>query len=374
MSIALPPTTREFGEAQEEEFLTHVREIDAQTTTVPIERPADVALADDGTLAQDGYHFSLLAFSQLCQCVASGLSMLVEDLSGLRRRSASFDSVVSLPIAARILNTCVELRFRAEKGPYGRLMIRDTKRRVVEGIVGPGYRYLPHCELYEGVREMLEQADPPARFAGAWLLGRRLSLCMLGEPPLFRTRVGDTFYGGYYFSNSEAGECSVGAAFLVGREGAEERCIGGVAGGGSKLAHAGRSFRKKLAHLLTSTLVDPRHVERLARNADKLLEHPLAVLGEDGRMDKSRVEILVDRLSSHGMGRPTAREVLRWAVYAGLRGEVIPAKLRPAEIASRTWYDVFVAMLRRAQLLPPAAREAVEQTAYNLLLGKFKLN
>lgn len=370
--IAVPSTIRTFSETQEEEFLAYVRAVDANTITVPIETPADVALADDGSIARDGYRFSQLAFSQLCQCVASGLSTLVEDISGLRRRENVFDDVISVPTAVRILNTCVELRFLMDKGPYGRLMVRDMKQDIVEGVVGPGYRYLPHCALYEAVRDMLVQGNPPARFAGAQLIGRRLALCMVADAPLFRTKTGDSYYGGYYFSNSEAGECSVGAASLLGLGGAGMRCIGGMTGMG-RVSHCGKYFNKKLGHLLGGVLVDPRQAATLVANADRLLTQPLNVL-KDNKLHAARIEGLIDRLNAQGLPRTIAKEVLRWAVYAGAHGKEIPARMQPSQLARRTWYDVFVSMLRRASGLAPVLREPTEQIAFRLLLGKFKLN
>lgn len=369
--LTVDPEVRYFTPDQEDEFVDHVREVDARTTTVPIEEPADVELDDGGRCRRDGFRLSTLAFSQLCGCVASGLSTLAEDLAGMRLRRDR-GAIASLPTACRIVNTCVDLRFRIEKGPFGRLMIRDTQTNVIDGIVGPGYRYLPHCELYEGVREMLETTDPPAFFAGAQLIGRRLSLCMLGREPLFTTQAGDSFYAGYYFSNSEAGECSVGAASLLGLDGANERCIGGFTGMG-KLSHSGKSFRKKLATLLAGVLVDPQQAATLATCAGRLMNSPLHVLDSDSRVSRARREQLIERLHARGLARPVAKDVVRWALFAGARGSILPAQVRPHDLAGRTAFDVFVALMRRSAALHPSIRESLEQAAYHLLLGKFKL-
>ena len=368
--LTVDPAIRYFSPDQEEEFVDHVREVDSRTTTVPIEEPEDIELGDDGLCRRDGFALSTLAFTQLCGCVASGLSTLAEDLAGMRLRRDRA-AVSSIATACRIVNTCVDLRFRVEKGPYGRLMIRDTETNVIDGIVGPGYRYLPHCELYEGVREMLSALEPPAFFAGAQIIGRHLSLCMLNKQPLFTTKTGEEFYAGYYFANSEAGECSVGAASLLGLGGANERCIGGFTGMG-KLSHSGKSFRKKLGNLLAGVLVDPAQAATLGACAGRLLDKPLAIVDEN-RIDKAKREQLVGQLHARGLARPVAKDVVRWALFAGAGGTSLPTHTRPQDVAGRTAFDVFVALMRRSTALHPNLRESLEQTAYHLLLGKFKL-
>jgi hypothetical protein len=364
--LAKWPDVFEFGPKGYQELTEHVRSVDDSTRFVPIEDLEDVRLNDDGTRTKDGYRYSWLAFRQLCQQISPGLVQLAADIGGLRHSKDASEVAISVATAARVVNACARLRFRSPRGLTDRQMVQDTEMRTVDGIVGPGYRYLDHFSLIESATGMLECVDDPAVFHGASLHGRRLAMTYHCEKEFVEMPNGDSFHGGFYFGNSEAGECGVHAAFVLNLTGTELRCISQI----QKLSHAGRSFAKKLGHLLSSVLLLEDQARHVKRSAVKLLETNLRVTRETL---KSRNRRIVLALRNQGLDADLAKPVTRRAIFIGRYGNEVPRQVGDTELKERTYYDVFYHLIKQAEGLHPKQRELLERVAYGLLSQQFTL-
>jgi len=368
-SLVVPTQRRVFAADATDAFIDHTSQVDANTLVSPIVDPADVALDDNGKLRTNGYRLTYLAVQQLGKYTATGLTQLVTDIGGIRRSRRGYDGAISVATAARILNACVKLRFRTPEGLYGRQLLQNNETRVVDGIVGPSYRYLPHRTLYEAASDMLRAALPPATFHEVVLIGRRLSMVFHFDSPLFTLADGATYGGGYYFANSEVGECGVHAAFILTLLGTSSRCLAKP----QTLAHTGRAFTRKLGGMLASTVVDANYAEMLRNRAEGLSSIPLSLTNDKGIVNAARRRRLVQLLHGRNIAQSVAATAVDRAIYVGAGGDRFLDRRDAGEFASRTAYDLFRALMSLAEEHHSALREQVERTAFDLLTGRFNV-
>ena len=353
--------TRTFARDEFSEFHELLVRIDEGTVRWPISAPKDLELDDKGHLKENGFALSSLAYSQLCSYVATGLWRLTMDVSGSARRKGAFDEVVSVPLAVSIFNKCVELRFRMPDGVCGRDMVQNHVTRVVDGIVGPRYRYLAHHQLLDAAVDMLASAEAPMRFHSGLLAGRRMSITFLSETPLAVLDTGEALVGGCYFTNSEAGECGVRGALMLQLQGTPFRCLMNM----RHLAHAGKSFSKKLGHLLVGVMSRWDGLAAAAVAANDVLSAPL------GLVSKPHKQRIVRRLSDY-VDKALAADVVRRVVFTGADGTMCSrAPLR--EVATRTVRDVFITLMRVADGQYPEIRENLERAAFDVLSKRVQL-
>jgi hypothetical protein len=342
-------------------FMQYVERLDDATINATLNSPEDVYLRDDdGTRKSDGYRMTYLAFQQMCSHTAAGLLSLAADLSGLSRRGSSYDSVVSMNTAVRIVNACIKLRFRAEGGLYGRQLISNTADNTVDGIVGPAYRYLAHRYLFEAARDMLEGVDTPAYFYDARITGRRVALSFQTAKAVCSTGQHE-FYLGFYFSNSEAGECGVHSAITLHRHGTAQRCVGKL----YSVAHSGRNFTKKLGHLLNKSVVRLPAADVLQRRLDRLQSTVLDLT------TLSQRAAVAKQLSQHAVNLQLAQAIVDWTANTGGEGEAKVVRLREARTVERTLFDLFMRIIAEAEECPPKPREELERLAFQLFMGSF---
>jgi hypothetical protein len=359
-----------FEAGQEEAFRTYAGKLSSRTVIRIVERPDMVQLNSRGWLAGLGYQFTPLAFRQLCGRMSPGLFTLAADISGYNRRRGRCDSVVSVPVAAELINKCSALRFAANPGLLNSQLVLDAALRVVEGIVGPKYRYLAHSTLYDTISDALRCEDSRLIFAEASLYGRRLSLTYRYPQAAFTLPTGDTFFRGLYFHNSEAGECGVHIADTVTvrlPDGDVFRAIGRL----ESIAHSGKRFSSRMRRAVHKSVANHGTTVRLGDMAATLLGTPLEALTPQRTVKKDWRASLIRRMAFRRIDKVAATEVVRWALFAGGHGNRVPKTIEVEAIAQRTAYDVFLSLLRIAAQYPPRIREPMERLAYELLLGKF---
>jgi hypothetical protein len=367
--LALPPETLTFRADQLIEFYDYIEGVNDRTEMEALDAFEDIRLADEGPRERDGAFLSDLAFRQLCNHVSPHLGKLIADIAGLRPAANAESDVCNLTTAIRILNTCAELRFFMRDGLYSRLAVCDTEKGVIEGFIGPGYQYYPHTALFEAARDILEAADMPAVFHYAKIEGRRVSMVFLMEQPLFKLHTGERFGGGYYFNNSEAGECGVHAAAICTRFGTEQRCIGKI----KQLRHTGARFGRRVADLISEVLLTEEIPQRWQGWAERLFTRKLHALDDHNNVSENRRRHFEDTLASQDIERGTAKVILDWAIMAGSEGTSVPTRLDTDAIRERTSYDIFITMMRIAEDYHPTGREKIEKVAFRLLSNRFKL-
>ena len=368
--FAIRPPLLTYNKDQQDELYARLLEVYQCTAMVPINEPDDVEMARDGTLVSSGYRMSYLALQQICRRLATGLWTFASDISGVSLRDDSVAAIHAPSLAISAINATCKLRFRAKYGLVGRHMIRNDADKIIDGVVGPGYRFLAHHQFLDIVRTLLDTTEHPAHFHSAQLIGRRLRMVFLLDDVFFRWND-YVFRGGYCFGNSEAGECSIYTAFTLQLEGTPHMCMAKP----RTLHHQGKQFASKMRRLLTGTIFNKQEFDRIAENADATLGHRLDLMGEE-TINQARRKALGHTLVRAGMSQQSANTIVRDTIYRGAEGEAGAPRINAADIRARNGLDLYVAILRRAASLDIETREDLERIAYQFISGKVgvKLN
>ena len=369
-SIVVAPELVRFGSHEQLELYQACCELDDATVIEPVNDINDVLLRDDGT-RKDGLRFSKNALIQLCERISPGLSTLAQDLAGIKRRADVYDEVIDPKLACRVINSCAKLRFRVKDGLYTRQLIIHAPSGVIDGVVGPKYKYLAHRTLYEAVDEMLVSADTPSVFDSAVICGRHMSMNWVVQKELFSLSNGDKYQGGYYFSNSEGGGAGVHAAASISMADTDMRCVSEL----RSVSHAGKSFNKKLGELLSGVLVcGEEQVINLRARCEKLRITPLEVFDNDKhQVNRERQKAITNLLVSRGIDNFAAKAILNFVIYGEAGTEQDFVLLRMVNIEDSCVYDMLVWLMRYADTCHGVLREKIERAAFDLFTGNLEL-
>lgn len=358
-------------------FLEALAAQDRHTIMAPLDQPEQLLMTPDCRTQRGGFRYSGTAFRQLCRTACPGLTNVVTDVAGLRRRSNDTDrGRFSLADAISVFNTVVRRRFRTDL--EGLQTVRDTRTGVIEGVVGRGYRRLANIELYNRSDEVLRSYRQPVEFYSASMYGRHMVLHYRDRSPMFTTEgprgFQDVFYGGFYYSNSEIGDGSVRATTTLIRACTDTKALG-YFGRSGRLIHAGKAFSRRFEMLLNSVGERRPEVDRLREGVLALATKNLGFTGNDDDFERRFIE-LSNRLQSKQLTKSLARRILRSVLVQSSYDRTPIADIR--FVRQNTWtertaYDLFNAMTRTALDLPITLRERVEQLAFSLLLGRFTL-
>jgi len=357
------PERYEFHAEEFDPFIELLRDFDQHTVRMTIGDAEDIELDANGQLKNGDFQLAPLAIKQICRQVSKGLWSLAADIAGEHRSARAYDSACSVPLAARIINDCVKLRFRAADGIAGRDMIQNHLTRVVDGVVGPRYQLLPNHQLLEAAKEMLESHAVPMKFHYGLLVGRRMAVSFLTEDPIADTADGP-MHGGAYFSNSEAGECGVrGAATL--QIGHTLRCMAKL----RHLSHSGKDFIKRLSRLLGSVLHSWDKTVEVAKRAEGVMAKKINFLAPDDKVSKA-ARIRIQTALTEYMDKSLADDVVRKVIFMGADGTHVPRSVSAHEIATRKVRDVAVTLMREAYGQYPEIREGLERAAFDIIAEK----
>lgn len=366
--LVVRPVMESFTALQLEELGTYLEAVHDSTFSVPVNEPRNLFLDSTGRLVDGGYQLSLLAMRQLCQLLAPGLWNLFSSIGGIPTLPGA-EPPTSKPIAIQLFNDIVALRFRMQRGPLGKQLVKNATTRVVDGIVGHSYRFLPHHHLLAAATDVLQSSEYSATFHSAQVMGRGLSLAYLSNDSAMTFWVGQTkFRAGCYFANSEAGEIGVYATPLIQVEDTELRCMARL----QHLRHVGKEFWQQLSEMLQKVMLDAAGVVAIEKAANACLTAPLAVL-KNKRVDAVRRRHVQGVLMRAGVHKQAAQRMLYDAIYRGASGVAIPAKITAEELATRTVFDLFARILRHAEDQEPRKRERLERVGYGILTGKITI-
>ncbi len=375
--LYVDPPLVSFAAADKRQFLDALTAQDKHTVMAPLDTVEQLLLTPDCRTQRGGLRFSGIAFRQLCRTACPGLSNVVTDVAGLRRRKDDSDrGRFSLADAVVLLNTVVRRRFRTDL--EGLQTVRDTRTGVVEGVVGRNYRRLANQELYQRSDEVLKTYRLPVEFHGANLYGRHLVLHYRDRAPLFSVEAPrqseDVFYGGFYFSNSEIGDGSVRATTSLVRTPAGTKALG-FFGRSGRLIHAGKDFSRRFEMLLNNVAERRPDVGRLRAGVVRLMAHRLGFGGTEDDDEKRFVD-LTHVLEAKRLTKSLAKRITRGVLLQSSfdKSPVADVKYVQRSVwATRTAYDLFNSMIRVAPSLPITLQERVEQLAYSMLTGRFTL-
>lgn len=388
--IAVQPKCYRFKEQAEGQNMDALRRIlQAQDSTEPVEIncPEDVMLNRQGKV-QRTFRLTTTALSQLCSALAPGLSQLVGNLSGLRRKDTEDDEwKVYDPLEAiHIINNLIRLRFKHRLEGHG--LIMDMRNARVEGVVGPRYKFLSNLELLDRANEFARDLDPSARFLEAALAGRRLVLRYRDATRLFSLPAPndkrEPFYRGWHFSNSEIGDCSVRTGMLIVRQWRRTSSLMGV----GRLVHVkGGNFGPKINDLfqkLQRTADSEINTHNFSELADDLQQESLR-LGGDPVAHVKRSQSLIGKLARGKFPKLLAKRTLNHALASGsyrvdrVEGGQHPTYDAPdpgllGAFRGRNAYDLYNALTEIARGAAPEQQELAESLAYKLLLQRFKVH
>jgi hypothetical protein len=372
--VFVTPLVRHFGPTEEAELVRTLSRLERTTTVRCAGRPDELCLDRDGRLPS-GFHYTESAFRQVCTIAARGLYQVVLDLAGIWRPGVTAPGDYSFAGAIELFNSVIRRRFQSRFAGKVQL-VRDVDPviRLVDGIIGPKYRYLENRVLYDMAREAAASARPALVFRGAVLAGRHFMVRYTTRAPLCAVTIDrnpEPFYGGYHFSNSEiAGEASVRAARLLLHDPTGNSSL--ERAGKGRLAHIGKEFERRLARLFQATVGTTQDPAVVRRRIEAALATSLGLGGTEAA-HAARVEHLSLVLHRYSIPRPLAyRMVVATANYG--HGPV--GKPRPPSsqvLVGRTVYDLYTALTREAGDQPVSLRETIEEAAHGLLAGKIRL-
>lgn len=344
--------------------------LDEHTLVRSITRVEDLDLLPNG-LTRDGYRYTAIGFLQVAYELSPGLSTLVPDIAGCSRRPEQEAEQFDLGAAIGIFNTTLSLRFNQLRGHR---LVCDTRKKQIEGLVGPKRQYLKNSEMLQAIDDAIHGVRGVS-FHGAEIIGRRLTLWYRKAEPVLQLKCRDQthpIWTGFYFCNSEAAGTGLrGTDILFNRHG----CCLGPFRAGTRMAHVGKTFRKRAERLFGKVIDREPNAERIRKGLRELVNTPLQVIGDPEARDQHKLRLTHMLARSKKVSAWLAKDVVENALMVGADNEALgPMQLvHPQPYANRSAYDLFCALIRRSRNLNLERREGLEQAAYELMLGRIKL-
>jgi hypothetical protein len=368
LHITVDPNSYLFAGHELSDLKKVLLETDRHTLITPVANLTDLCLNEEGKTG-NGYAYTIGALNQLCGIVAPGLAQLVADVCGQWRKQNQDARIYSGQLAVEVLNRVIRLRF--DRKLSNLQLVRNTKTKTIDGIVGAKYRYLSNSDFLERVDQ--ECTNHGGKFIEACLYGRHFVIRYVNsKDPKPYTIVDEPYNFGYHFANSEIGGKSVRAATILVRCNTGHSALCPFASGtGGRVVHSGRDFEKRL-HALMGHIIQKLPAKIALSAGGVLLEDKSLRLGDSDQ--EKRIRHLMQVLTRRRLTQQFARRVVSSAASKGRYDEdglvdALPMGQRET-LEGRTGYDLFVALIREAASLPIDQRETAEQVAYALLTGK----
>jgi hypothetical protein len=323
----------------------------------------DLTIDRDGMLP-DGYRYTEVGFRQVGLLLGKGLNWLVRDLDGSSRDPERPREEYSFELARKTFNAMLTLRGDRLIGHHR--VLRDTKNKMIEGLLGPRYQSIDNISILEQAVDAAATMEPPAAFSHATLTGRLLMVRFIaaktilefapdrGEPDSYRT--------GLHVANSEIGDQSsfrVAATLVRAADGASS--MGPFLGG--RRVHTGRDLGRKVSAAFAAVADAAPVPDRLWVRMKHLNDTELTLGGPDEKSRAAAISLISARLRDAGAGRQFATR----AVMQAIAGEGMP---QLGDDGDRSLYDLYLALIGGASLLYVTSREAAEQVANKLLVGR----
>jgi len=376
--FAVDPPWERFRANQEDEFRKKLEDIHVHTVFEQIDSVREVTLDQQGRTLTGNYQLTTWAFYQLCNAVCPGMYRFIVELSGKNRRTDQSRQDYSFEESLSIFNKMVQRRFRSRV--EGRQIIRNTRNNLIDGVVGPKYRFLSNTDLYSCAKEMLASELGDVEFYEALLNGRWLLLRFYRRPALFDLPVPagvngkDRFFGGFHFSNSEVGQSAAKAGVMLLRDLGRTSAISPLISH-SRLRHAGKDFEKKLVFMIADTTKKLLPAEFYRGQLLTLQAWPLGLGNEDRVIEAQRREDLMNLLVRRRMNPGIARRVVDQTMCRDSyeMARTSPEHVSLATLRMKNAFDFYNAIGREAKMYSINQRERAEQIAYALLMGRFRI-
>ena len=323
----------------------------------------DLYLIPKTLRTQGGLRFISGAFSKICNKLSPGLSLLVHNIAGATTLNATPDCpIADMDTACMIFNRVLDLRFDRVLSRNQFVVNEVTKQ--LEGCLGPETQYLENRTLVELIEDSLEHIEG-LTFNGAMNTGRKLFIKYRTPAEVYINN--EAYYKGFAFSAHDAGDDMIHAYSALTRVNGGETCLTPVRLS-RKLKNRGkRTGSKFFAHLrLILQLVGEDAQFNYIPELQGLHAIPLMTAADMQNFQKA-LSVWVKRMRLCGIPTDIARNAL--AVVFGL----ISDQNRPLteyEMAAKTHYDLFIALLDDAKSRNQYIRERVEVGVYQLFSGE----
>lgn len=364
------PVTMTFGPDQLGDLTTYLQRLERNSSLTPIQDPVELLLNDKDKTQRGGYRLTSLCFQQVVSMLCRGGVQYIMDLAGISMPGNVPRDLIRPASARTIYNELINVRHTVLAGCR---LLRNDLTHTIDGVVGPKFHSYENLSMLNAVHDMLGQTRPDLRFHGAYMIGRKLLLWYRDRTP-FHTLAYDTatwrFYHGYYLRNAETSGVGVrGCAAVFTPRGS---CLAKFEKS-SRVVHVGSTFETRLRKMLDHTLSSSTPASELASRLSVMQQQSLGytMVSDRGRAERTR--LLSKQLGVLGISTFGAKQCLEDTLRLGSRvptaAEEIVDKLRV--YSTRTVFDLFSVLVRTARALPVPQREAMEQVAYQVLLGKF---
>jgi hypothetical protein len=368
-SVFAPVLALSFNAAQRDDCKSFLAQRSSDTECIPIVDEAQLTMAADGRIAENGYRFNAIGFSAVSNALISGLNPVFNDLTGEARNA--FNSSVStgdLATAVSIYNMVLKSRFDNLRE---RTLLINHREKTIDGFLGLEHRMLDNAVFFNLAAEELEARQGDAVFYRAELIGRELRLYFIDGKTKRNNLYHDSrhmFAGGWYFSNREDSGLAVRASLCVMTK------FGAAIdpkSRGSSVRHAGADLMGRAAIMVAKMVEKNIDMGAVARGVNRIASISLNYSESPKARDAAMAQ-LVDYLGRFKISREDARQICRNAATVGADIDPRnPMDLYSQEVlSSRTVYDLFCSILRYSRNQYHTTRDLLQSVAMEILLPK----
>jgi hypothetical protein len=375
--VATPDRVRDkaYGPGEEKALRRDLLALDRANLFYPVRSVNELLFVEDSSPAArtvTGFTVSPRALTQVCTLLARGLNTLVRDLCGADHTPGSARAIYS-PLEAKRLYNCVLRRRFTHRLSTVSILRSGT---LIRAVVGGSYNRLPHSDFLDTVSTLAREKSE-LDFSNAVLTAGILKVRYFQRASYLRHGE-DEFLAGWQFTNGETGLASASVVALLAhkpsllasrwsrtRTSTEESVRHDAADLPIKLAHC---FRQATAALW----LPDRLSTAIARAKSMTLGLGCRRHDADDRRRNAIAAALVYCGGHRWVPSATARAVVESAAAYGssLTPDLSPDR---RELASRSVFDLVLALGREARTAAPAVAGRMETAAREVLTGHFLL-
>ena len=368
-SVFAPVPALSFSADQVDDCKNFLAQRSSDTECIPVVDEAQLFMAADGRIAENGYRFNAIGFAAVSSALISGLNAVFNDLTG-ESRNAFKASISSgdLSTAVSIYNMLLKARFENLRE---RTLLVNHREKTIEGFLGIDHRMLDNSVFFSLAAEELSARQEGATFYRAELIGRELRLYFIDSKTKRNNLYRDPrhmFAGGWYFSNREDSGLAIRAALCVlTKFGAAIEPKSRT----SAVRHTGADLVGRAAIMIGKMVERAVDMDAVARGVHRIAGMSLNY-SDSTKLREAAMEQWMNYLGRFKVPREDARQICKNAAVVG--ADVDPRStldLYSREVmTSRTVYDLFCSILRYSRNQYHTTRDLLQGVAMEILLPK----
>jgi hypothetical protein len=367
--VFAPVPALSFSADQVDDCKNFLAQRSSDTECIPVVDEAQLFMAADGRIAENGYRFNAIGFAAVSSALISGLNAVFNDLTG-ESRNAFKASISSgdLSTAVSIYNMLLKARFENLRE---RTLLVNHREKTIEGFLGIDHRMLDNSVFFSLAAEELSARQEGATFYRAELIGRELRLYFIDSKTKRNNLYRDPrhmFAGGWYFSNREDSGLAIRAALCVlTKFGAAIEPKSRT----SAVRHTGADLVGRAAIMIGKMVERAVDMDAVARGVHRIAGMSLNY-SDSTKLREAAMEQWMNYLGRFKVPREDARQICKNAAVVG--ADVDPRStldLYSREVmTSRTVYDLFCSILRYSRNQYHTTRDLLQGVAMEILLPK----